>query len=143
MERIQLSKNGPEFSRVVSGVWRWHLIDYIQREKLIKDALNFGITTFDHADIYGNYSIEALFGEVIKNNPSLRDEMELVTKCGICLKTDARPEHHIKHYNTSKEYIIESVHQSLVNLHSEHIDLLLLHRPDPLMSIEEVAEAFE
>jgi predicted oxidoreductase len=109
---------------------------------MIRQCLDLGVTTFDHADIYGNYTTEAEFGQAIRETPSLRDEMQLITKCGICMVTANRPEHLIKHYNTSAAHIIRSAEKSLQNLHTDHIDLLLIHRPDPLMDPHQIAEAF-
>lgn len=108
----------------------------------IESALDLGITTFDHADIYGMYTNEARFGEALAKDPSLREKMELVTKCDICLVCDERPEYYINHYNTSPEHIIASVEQSLKNLRTDYLDLVLLHRPDPLMDADATAEAF-
>ncbi len=108
----------------------------------IEQCLEIGITTFDHADIYGHYTTEAEFGQALKHNTSLRDQLQLITKCGICLTTPNRPNHKIKSYNTSKSHIIFSVEQSLSNLNTDYIDLLLVHRPDPLMDPHEIAETF-
>ncbi len=108
----------------------------------IESALELGITTFDHADIYGLYTNEALFGKALELNPSLRDQMELVTKCDICLVCDERPEFRINHYNTSPDHIISSVENSLINLSTDYLDLVLLHRPDPLMDADATADAF-
>lgn len=126
---------------MVAGVWKW--MDEQTVENCIHSALDCGITTFDHADIYGKYTIEELFGKVLKRNAGMRSKMELVTKCGIKLLADKHPNHRIKHYDTSYEHIIASVDSSLQNFDSDCIDLLLLHRPDPLMNCEEVAEAFD
>lgn len=115
---------------------RNELHNYIQK------VLELGITTFDHADIYGNYRCEEVFGHVLKQDPGLRSSMEIITKCGIQLKSDKFPKRKIKIYNTSKKHIIESVHASLVNLATDYIDLLLIHRPDPFISLDEVSEAF-
>lgn len=141
MERRKIHPNGPEFSRIIAGVWRW--MDEKTNEACIHAALEAGITTFDHADIYGKYTIEELFGKVLKRNTGLRNKMELVTKCGIKLLAESRPDHRIKHYDTSYEHIIASVDSSLQHFDTDYIDLLLLHRPDPLMNCEEVAEAFD
>jgi predicted oxidoreductase len=111
-------------------------------EQLINTALEEGITTFDHADIYGDYSNEKSFGDVLAQQPHLAKKMQLVTKCGIKLTSSKRPEHRVKHYDSSKDHIILSAENSLKNLHTDHIDLLLIHRPDPLMNIHEVADAF-
>jgi predicted oxidoreductase len=109
---------------------------------MIRQCIDLGVTSFDHADIYGNYTTEAEFGEALKETPSLRDQLQLITKCGICMVTPNRPAHQIKHYNTSTEHIVRSAERSLQNLHTDHIDLLLIHRPDPLMDPHEIAEAF-
>ena len=109
----------------------------------VETALDLGITTFDHADIYGNYDCEAIFGEALKRKPSLRDDMQLVSKCGIKLATDKFPQRKINHYDTGRKHIIRSVEQSLQKLHTDHLDLLLIHRPDPLMNPRETADAFE
>ena len=109
---------------------------------MIESCLEEGVDTFDHADIYGHYTTEREFGRVLEESPSLRDRMRLITKCGIRLVTPNRPEHRIKSYDTSRRHIIESVERSLSNLGTDRIDLLLIHRPDPLMPPQEVAEAF-
>lgn len=108
----------------------------------IENVLELGITTMDHADIYGNYECEKVFGDILKQQPGLRHSMEIITKCGIQLKSDKFPERKLKIYNTSKSHIIESVNNSLKNLATDYIDLLLIHRPDPFISLEEVTEAF-
>lgn len=107
----------------------------------IKSCLDIGITTFDHADIYGMYTNEARFGEALKLEPLLRQKIEIVSKCGVCLVSDNRPENRINHYNTTPAHIITSVENSLRNLNTDHLDLLLLHRPDPLMNADATAEA--
>ncbi len=143
MERINLS-GSLELSRLVFGVWRlgdWGMsTDQIQQ--LIEQNIDLGISSFDHADIYGDYTCEELFGRVLAQSPDLRHKMEIITKCGIKLISNNRPKHKIKYYDTSRDHIIGSAEQSLNNLHTDHIDLLLLHRPDPLTDPEEVAEAF-
>lgn len=108
----------------------------------VRNAIDKGITTFDHADIYGNYECEKEFGKILKVQPGLRKSMEIITKCGIKLKSDKFPERKIKIYDTSKTHIIESVHNSLKNLSTDYIDILLIHRPDPFISLDEVSEAF-
>ena len=99
-------------------------------QKLVEGCLELGITSFDHADIYGDYSCEALFGELLKQAPELKRHMELVTKCGIQLESASRPDTRMHHYNTSKQHILRSVDNSLSNLGAEQLDLLLIHRPD-------------
>ena len=142
--KIALHKDGPEVSRITLGVMRlrdWSLSVSETRER-IEQSLELGITTFDHADIYGDYTCEALFGDALAASPSLRNGMQLVTKCGIKLVSDNNPGCTIKHYDTSKSHIIASVENSLNRLRTDYIDLLLIHRPDPLMDADEVADAF-
>lgn len=142
--RINLHQNGPEFSKIALGLWRLHEWDLnlSRLTELIELALELGITTFDHADIYGSYGNEERFGKVLKAQPSLRQNMELVSKCGICLTTENRPQHHVQHYNTTAQYIQESVERSLRKLECDYLDLILIHRPDPLMDTSEMADIF-
>lgn len=142
MERANIHPQGPVFSRIIAGAWRWHTVSPETIERLIQTSLAEGISTFDHADIYGDHSNEELFGRALKKNPSLRKQMELVTKCGIKFRSDKRPATWVKHYDTSKEHITWSVENSLKMLGTDHLDLLLIHRPDPLLNPTEVAEAF-
>lgn len=141
MQRLHIHPQGPIFSRIISGVWRWRLAPEAV-ERLIQTSLDEGITTFDHADIYGDHSNEEIFGETLRKQPALRNKMELVTKCGIKFPSEKRPKTWVKHYDTSKEHIIWSAENSLKMLHTDRIDLLLIHRPDPLLNPQEVAEAF-
>ena len=109
----------------------------------IEAHLDLGVTSVDHADIYGDYQEEQLFGRALQLKPDLRQRLQLVSKCGIQLLSTNRPENRVKHYNTSRAHIIKSVENSLKNLHTDYLDLLLIHRPDPLMDLDEVALAFE
>ncbi|MDF7760754.1 aldo/keto reductase family oxidoreductase [Kosakonia cowanii] len=142
VQRIALAPQGPEFSRFVMGYWRLMEWNFTPRQlvSFIEAHLDLGVTTVDHADIYGGYQCEAAFGEALKLAPHLRARMEMVTKCGIA--TTAKPQHAIGHYITERDHIIHSAEQSLVNLATDYLDLLLIHRPDPLMDADEVAEAF-
>lgn len=142
VQRITHAPQGPEFSRFVMGYWRlmdWNMSP-VQLADFIEEHLDLGITTVDHADIYGGYQCEAAFGDALKRAPALRERMEIVTKCGIA--TTAKPENALGHYITDSAHIVKSAEQSLVNLATDRIDLLLIHRPDPLMDADEVAEAF-
>jgi predicted oxidoreductase len=139
MEKRHLHLQGPKLSRIVAGAWRWNSGDVT---KLIQTSLEVGITSFDHADIYGDYENEKIFGNALKKVSVRRQELQLITKCGIKLMSSKQPNTWVKHYDTSKEHIIESVENSLKNLGTDHLDLLLIHRPDPLMDCEEVSEAF-
>lgn len=141
MERRKLHAQGPEFSRIIAGAWRWNLPE-ASVYNLIGTSLEQGITTFDHADIYGDHGNEAIFGNVLRGSSSLREKMEIVTKCGIKFPSAHRPSSWVKHYDTSKEHIVWSAENSLKTLATDRIDLFLIHRPDPLLNPEEVAEAF-
>jgi predicted oxidoreductase len=145
VKRVALYPNGMEVSNLIYGAWRLlnaplqgH-VPSIQR--LLDLCFEHGITTFDHADIYGGYQCEELFGRCL--NPALRSRVELVTKCGIRLMSPARPHHRLKSYDTSAAHIRLSVEQSLSNLRTDYIDLLLIHRPDPLMDADVIAGAVE
>ena len=142
VERITLAPQGPEFSRLVMGYWR--LMDWKMSARelatFIEQHLDLGITTVDHADIYGGYQCEAAFGEALRLAPHLRSRMEIVTKCGIA--TTANPAHQLGHYITTRDHILSSADASLKHLATDYLDLLLIHRPDPLMDADEVAEAF-
>lgn len=133
-----------EFSRIIQGFWRLAEWNMSKQELLsfIENCMDMGITTFDHADIYGGYTCESLFGEALQLQPSLRENMQIVTKCGIAPPSPKFPDRYVAHYNTSTEHIVKSAEQSLQNLHTDYIDLLLIHRPDPFMDPNEVAEAF-
>lgn len=142
--RVLLSPDGPTVSRTICGVMRlreWGYSGDALRD-FIAACLDMGVTTFDHADIYGDYRCEELFGRVLLQKRALREEIQLVTKCGIKLVSARRPEHGFKHYDTSREHIVTSVENSLGNLRTDRIDLLLIHRPDPILDPDEVAGAF-
>jgi len=132
---------------IIAGCMKWGAwgAGFSAREydRMVGACLDAGVRTFDHADIYGGYTTEAEFGSVLRDNPSLREKMRIITKCGICLVEAKRPEHAVKHYDTRASHILASTERSLRNLHTDHIDLLLIHPPDPLMDPAEVAEALE
>jgi predicted oxidoreductase len=120
------------------GVWGENFTTK-QYEQIIEACLSIDLNVFDHADIYGHYTTEADFGNVLKGKSSLRSKLSLITKCGINMLTPNRPHHSIKSYDTSSKHIIQSVEQSLQNFHTDYIDTLLIHRPDVLMDVEEIA----
>lgn len=144
METIRISDN-QKMSRMVQGFWRLKKWNMSNQELLrfVEEAMEMGITTFDHADVYGDYTCEALFGQIFRLKPGLRKRMQLVTKCGIKMVSEKFPDRKIKHYDTTHDHIIASVEQSLNNLHTDHLDLLLIHRPDPMMDPAQTARAFE
>ncbi|RDS80941.1 aldo/keto reductase [Dyella psychrodurans] len=132
-----------ELSPIVAGLWRiadWNF-SVQERARWIEQALELGITSFDLADIYGSYRAEGLFGDALKTVPSLRDRMQLVTKCGIRLRAAEKP-YRLNHYDTSATYVRAQVEQSLRNLHADQLDLVLIHRPDYLMDAAALADTF-
>ena len=140
-----LCTRGPELSPVVAGAWRLGDWGWSAEQRLawIQQCVDLGVTSFDHADIYGGYTVEALFGEALALAPGLRERLQLVGKCGIRLVAPARPEHRIKSYDTSAAHLRASVEESLRALRTDRLDLLLIHRPDALMDADEIAGAVE
>ena len=137
-------KGGLQLSRIVHGHWRlneWNLSDK-QLLSFIIELIENGITSFDHADIYGNYSCEAKLGDALQHTPSIRSQIQLITKCGINLISDKFPDRRVKFYDYSYDHIVHSVNTSLHHFRTDYIDLLLLHRPSPYLNPEEVARAF-
>lgn len=135
-----------KFSPLIVGTMRWgiwganHSENQVQH--LIETAYSEGLTTFDHADIYGDYTGEELFGNALKKSTVPRESIQLMTKCGIEMPC-ANNTFKIKSYNYSEDYILKSVENSLRNLKTDYLDLLLLHRPSPLMDPQEIATVFE
>ncbi|RXJ70444.1 oxidoreductase [Veronia nyctiphanis] len=140
--RIKMCPEGPEFSRVTQGYWRmaeWSMTPQ-QRLTFLKEHIELGVTTVDHAHVYGNPPCETLFGEALAIDPSIRNDIEIITKCGIVPPdTDSS----IAHYNSSKRSILDSVDLSLSRFGIENVDVLLIHRPDWLMNADDIAHAFE
>lgn len=133
-------------SPIIAGVMNWGVWDKNLKTKEMENIINIcfenSITTFDHADIYGGYTTEAQFGKALFNSKINREQIQLVSKCGIQLINEKR-KNSVKHYDYSKEYIVWSVENSLKNLKTDYLDVLLLHRPSPLMQADEIAEAVE
>jgi len=134
-------------SPIISGTMNWGVWDknltLKEMENMIQICIENKITTFDHADIYGAYTTEADFGKAFHAGKIAREKLQLITKCGIQMIAENRPENKIKHYDYSKEYIIWSVEESLKKLKTDYVDVFLLHRPSPLMQADEIAEAVE
>ena len=134
------------YSPIVVGTMRWgiwganHSVKNVQH--LIETSLEEGLFTFDHADIYGNYTTEKLFGDAFSEMKINREEVQFISKCGIEMPCENKS-FRIKSYNYSKKHILNTVDQSLKNLKTDYLDLLLLHRPSPLMNPEEIAESFD
>lgn len=143
LEKIQMTDSGLQFSKFIQGYWRMAEWNMSSQESLtfLKQHVELGITTVDHAHIYGSPSCEQLFGEALKLQPSIRDDIEIVSKCGIQLPCNESGT--VAHYRSDAKSIIESVDLSLSRLGVDSIDALLIHRPDFLMDADEVAEAFK
>jgi predicted oxidoreductase len=136
--------SSPLLSPITAGLWRLHewQLDTPALVRWIEQALDLGISSFDHADIYGGYTVEALFGQALAAAPELRQRMQIFTKCGIQLVHPNRPAHTVKAYDTSRAHVLASVNESLRALRTDRIDLLLIHRPDLLMDPDELADTF-
>lgn len=145
MDRVEIA-NGLSFSRLVYGMWR--VADdadtspaYVEAK--IQACLDQGITTIDQADIYGDYGAEAVLGGALKANPALRNQIEIVTKCDIVAPIGVYSDKPVKYYDTSRAHIEASVDRSLTEMGIDHVDLLLIHRPDPLMDHNETGAALD
>jgi predicted oxidoreductase len=145
METTPLCDGGPRLSPIVAGAWRLHEWGWQAQQTLqwIEQCADLGVTSFDHADIYGGYRVEALFGEALALQPGLRERLQVITKCGIKLVLPARPTHRVKSYDSSRAHLLASVDNSLQALRTDRIDLLLIHRPDALMDAGEVAQTID
>lgn len=134
-----------KFSPIIIGTMRWGIwgANHSKKDvqKLIETALKEDLTTFDHADLYGDYTTEKLFGDAFSKMNVKREEVQFISKCGIEMPCSNR-NYTVKSYNYSKDHILRSVDQSLNNLQTDYLDLLLLHRPSPLMNPGEIAESF-
>jgi predicted oxidoreductase len=132
------------YSKIIAGTMTWgswgKRLSKDEMIALMHHCLAVGITTFDHADIYGGYTNETEFGKAFAESKIPRNELQLISKCGIQYVCENR-DNVVKHYNYSRDYIIWSAEQSLKNLQTEFLDLFLLHRPSPLMRPGEIAEA--
>lgn len=145
LPKVEMSPGGPSFSAFVQGYWRMSDWQRSPQEHLsfLNQHIELGVTTVDHAHVYGNPSCETLFGEALKLSPSLRDKIEIITKCGIDLISPDNQDEKVNHYNSSREAVLSSVDLSLSRLGVESVDVLLIHRPDYLMELDELAEAFD
>jgi predicted oxidoreductase len=134
------------FSKIIAGTMTWGVwgknCSTSQMVELMNSCLENGISSFDHADIYGGYTTEEAFGKAFAESQINRKDIQLISKCGIQMLSEKR-QNSVKHYEYSKEYIIASAEQSLKNLQTDYLDLLLLHRPSPLMQADEIAGAIE
>lgn len=137
-------KKSHNYSRIIAGAMTWgewgKKMSTAEMGYFINHCKDHGLTSFDHADIYGGYGTEAEFGKALKDSGVKRESIQLISKCGIQYICEAR-DNRVKHYDYSKNYILWSAEESLKKLQTDYLDLFLLHRPSPLMHPEVVAEA--
>ena len=134
MNKIKLGKSDLMVTRAAVGCMRMDGLEQKEAEAFVHGAMEMGLNFFDHADIYGGGKCEEMFGEILKNNPGMRDQILIQSKAGICPGVM---------YDNSKEYLLQSVDKILGRLNTDHLDVFLIHRPDALVEPEEVAEAFD
>ena len=131
-------------SKLVQGCMTWgrwgKQMSTRQMASQIEDCLSLGVTTFDHADIYGDYTTEAEFGKAFTESKIKRESIQLISKCGLQLPSSTR-DNRVKHYQYDSEYIIAQAERSISNLNCEYLDAFLLHRPSPLMNLQEIAKS--
>jgi len=140
MKKVSLSDSGPKVSEAIYGFWRWTdegAVTTTQIEKTVNLCLDLGINTFDHADVYGDHTIEEHFGKIIANKSFKREDIVLFSKCGI----RTSPDKYLTYYDNSREHIINSINGSLKRLKTDYLDIFLLHQSDLLADPEETAMA--
>lgn len=146
MDKIYLSDSGPKVSPAIYGFWRWEdtsASGVSTMERMVNFCLELGINTFDHADIYGGYQCEELFGNILKKKSFKREDVVLFTKCGVVMPHPGRPDVNTKYIDTSSAHILKSVENSLKKLQTDYIDIFLLDHLDPLSNLEETALTLE
>lgn len=143
MEKVYLSDAGPKVSPAIYGFYRWHsgMNPAANIERIVKLCLELGINTFDHADLYGDYECEKLFGDLIGSKSISREEVILFSKCGFRIPHPSQPGVRVPYVDLSKEHILASVENSLRNLRTDYLDIFLLNGFDPIANLEETASA--
>lgn len=144
MGAVRTSTDRPTLSRILLGTYRlerWGLDDAALARHL-EACVELGVTSVDTADVYAGYACEERLGAALRRSPGLRERLQLVTKTGILFACPAQPRVRVKHYDTSRAHVVAQVERSLRALGTDRLDLLLLHRPDPLLEPDEIAEAF-
>lgn len=142
MEKIYLSDSGPKVSPAIYGFYRWNTEvgnTAEAMEKIVNLCLEVGINTFDHADVYGGYKCEALFGNAMKRKSFKREDIVIFTKCGVRTVDPGEPDVRVNHYDTSSQHIQKSVDNSLRRLGTDYIDIFLLNHLDYISNLEETA----
>ncbi len=134
-----------QLSPIVWGAWRLMQAQWSPQvlNRWINECVALGITSFDHADIYGDYTAQAHFGQALALSSGLRSQVQLMGKCGVAKVSPARPANRIKTYQSSPDYISRSIDEALTALGTDHLDLWMLHRPDYLMDASETAHALQ
>ncbi|MEZ5433721.1 MAG: aldo/keto reductase [Verrucomicrobiales bacterium] len=147
VHKVMLSPDGPKVSEIVYGTWRLLEGDPSPTTDALIERFEWceelGLSTLDTAEIYGSYQVEAAIGEVFKARPSWRDSFEIITKCGIDVPSEEKGDASIAHYNATAANLRLCAEKSLKLLHTDHLDVLLVHRPDWLTSADETASAIE
>ncbi len=146
MEKIYLSDSGPKVSPAIYGFWRWEdttATGASTMERIVNLCLELGINTFDHADVYGGYQCEEIFGNIMAQKSFKREEIVLFTKCGVNIPHPNRPGIRVRHCDTSASHIMASIDHSLKRLRTDYIDIFLLDQLDPFSNLEETAVALE
>lgn len=145
MQQLYLSDSGPKVSAAVYGFYRWEQETGAlgTMENVVNLCLELGINTFDHADHYGAYGCEEMFGKVISQKSFKREDIVLFTKCGLRLPHASAPDVRIKHYDTSAAHIVKSLENSLRRLRTDYVDIFLLDHLDPISNLEETALTLE
>lgn len=145
MKKIYLSDSGPKVSPAVYGFYRWDeaFVNSDNLQRIVELCLELGINTFDHADIYGGYQCEAAFGKLIEEKKVKREDLVIFSKCGTNIPHPSKPQHRVKHLDSSAEHIISSVENSLKLLRTDYLDVFLLNGLDPLTNIDETANALQ
>ena len=142
MEKIYLSDSGPKVSPAIYGFYRWDIEEHNTAEaieKIINLCLESGINTFDHADVYGSYQCETLFGKAMDRRSFKREDIVLFTKCGLRIPDESQPGVRLKYYDTSRDHILKSVDNSLNRLKTDYIDIFLLDHLDHISDLDETA----
>ncbi|MEO5910927.1 MAG: aldo/keto reductase [Pelobium sp.] len=142
MKPIYLSDAGPKVSPAVYGFYRWNDLENDlpkTMEEIFNLCISLGINTFDHADIYGNYTCEEEFGKMLQNSSVKREDIVLFTKCGLCEPHSSRPHIKTRYLDSSAAHISATLNQSLKNLKTDYVDVFLLNNLDPTANLEETA----
>jgi predicted oxidoreductase len=141
VNKIYLSDAGPKVSPAIYGFYRWgeNEVTVANVERIVNLSLELGINTFDHADVYGGYQAEKVFGQVIKDSSVKREDIVIFSKSGYNLPHPSKPTIRVAHQDTSSKHILQSVDQSLKNLQTDYVDVYLLNGLDPLSDLEETA----